>query len=94
MRILAVWIWVGATIAGVDLLMGAILTWLTGRPNIALLLNCLTGVGLSFVTLHPRRPTIQRRLVRVLARRRFGRLVLRMTSVPPRPLDNGRGSRF
>lgn len=85
LRTLAVYLALGATIAGLDLaLLGAVAD-LADQPDTAVLVNCLLGVGLCLLALHPASPRAHRHLVRVLARRRPGRLLLRATSTPRAP---------
>ena len=81
-RLFIVNLWIGTTILGLDLVAGVAVVQVTGRPDAAILLNCLLGALLAAFALHPSSPRAHRRLVRTLARRRTGRILLRLTSAP------------
>lgn len=82
LRLLAVNVGIGATIAGLDLAAYTAASAITGQPGVGLLFNCVLGAGMCLAALHPASRRAHRRLVRALARRRVGRLLLTITSAP------------
>ena len=80
-RLLAVNLAAGLTIAGLDLALYSTAAWLL-QDRAALLLNCVLGMCLCALALHPHSRSSHRRLVRALAGSRAGRLLLALTSAP------------
>jgi hypothetical protein len=80
-RLVAVNLLVGVIVAGLDLAGYTIVARLL-QDRAALMLNCAFGACLSVLALHPAGCWGHRRLVRALARDRFGRLLLALTSSP------------
>jgi hypothetical protein len=66
----------GLLIWGLDLGAYLLVAGLLRAPSTAIVLNCLAGVALSAVALHPASPRGYQRLLGTLARRSWGRAVL------------------